>query len=167
MSQPTQAAPSDATRYLPLLLVLFAGSGCAALIYEIVWYQMLQLAIGSTSVSMGVLLATFMGGLCIGSLGLPRMKLAGQHPLKVYAKLEAGIAVCGLFVVFADSVCRQGLRRGRRIRPAQHAAARFPGRDDLAATGDHPDGSVSSGLASRWIQSPRQRRIVVGFVIRR
>ncbi|HLY63907.1 MAG TPA: fused MFS/spermidine synthase, partial [Chloroflexota bacterium] len=80
---------------------MFFLSGCAALIYEIVWYQMLQLAIGSTSVSMGVLLATYMGGLCIGSLGLPRMKLAGQHPLKVYAKLEAGIAVCGLFVVFA------------------------------------------------------------------
>jgi hypothetical protein len=31
---------------LPLLL-LFFGSGCAALIYEIVWFQMLQLVIGS------------------------------------------------------------------------------------------------------------------------
>ena len=41
---------SESSRYLPLLLLLFAGSGCAALIYEIVWYQMLQLAIGSTSI---------------------------------------------------------------------------------------------------------------------
>ena len=31
------------------------SSGCAALIYEIVWYQLLQLVIGSTAVSLGVL----------------------------------------------------------------------------------------------------------------
>ena len=64
------------TRFLPLLLVLFAGSGCSALIYEIVWYQMLQLALGSTAISLGVLLATFMGGLCLGSIGLPRLRAA-------------------------------------------------------------------------------------------
>ena len=28
-------------RFLPALLLLFAGSGCAALIYEIVWFQLL------------------------------------------------------------------------------------------------------------------------------
>jgi spermidine synthase len=39
------------------ILVLFAGSGCAALIYEIVWFQLLQLVIGSTAVSLGLLLA--------------------------------------------------------------------------------------------------------------
>jgi spermidine synthase len=83
--------------YLPVLLVLFALSGCSALIYEVVWYQSLQLAIGSTSVSLGVLLATYMGGLCIGSLWLPRRKWT-QHPLKVYAGLEAGIAVFALLV---------------------------------------------------------------------
>jgi spermidine synthase len=82
---------------LPLLLILFAASGCSALIYEVVWYQSLQLAIGSTSVSLGVLLATYMGGLCIGSLWLPRRKWT-QHPLKVYAGLEAGIAICAFLV---------------------------------------------------------------------
>ena len=63
-------------RYLPWMLLLFAGSGCAALIYEIVWYQLLQLVIGSSAVSLAVLLATFMGGLCAGSLLLPRLKMA-------------------------------------------------------------------------------------------
>ncbi len=81
-----------------LLLVLFAGSGCSALIYEIVWFQLLQLAIGSTAVSMGVLLATFMGGLCIGSAGYPRLRNLQRHPLRTYAFLEAGIAVFGLLV---------------------------------------------------------------------
>ena len=95
-----QPASSGAPRYLPLLIVLFAGSGCSALIYEIVWFQMLQLAIGSTSVSLGILLATYMGGLCIGSLALPRLRLA-WHPLKVYAALEAGIAILGLVVMGA------------------------------------------------------------------
>ena len=89
------------SRFLPLLLLLFAGSGCAALIYEIVWYQLLQLVIGSSAISLGVLLATFMGGLCAGSLALPRLKWAqGQHPLRVYAKVEFGIAICGILVLF-------------------------------------------------------------------
>jgi spermidine synthase len=93
----TQGTP----RLLPLLLILFAASGCSALIYEIVWFQLLQLAIGSTAVSMGILLATFMGGLCLGSIGLPRLRLARQHPLGVYAVLEVGIALCGILVLFA------------------------------------------------------------------
>src|SRR5947209_13752128 len=58
---------------LPLLVLLFIGSGCSALIYEIVWLQLLQLVIGSTGRSMGVLLGTFMGGMCLGSLLLPRL----------------------------------------------------------------------------------------------
>jgi len=89
-----------ASRYLPLLLLLFAASGCSALIYEIVWYQMLQLAIGSTAVSLGVLLATFMGGLCVGSMGLPRLKLVEKNPLRVYAALELGIGICGMLALF-------------------------------------------------------------------
>ena len=96
----THPAAIGAQRYMPLLILLFAGSGCSALIYEIVWFQLLQLAIGSTSVSLGILLATYMGGLCIGSLALPRLRLT-QHPLKVYAALEAGIAVLGLLVMGA------------------------------------------------------------------
>jgi spermidine synthase len=82
------------------MLLLFAGSGAAALIYEIVWYQLLQLVIGSSAVSLAVLLATFMGGLCAGSLLLPRLKMAGEHPLRVYAKLELGIAAFGVLVLF-------------------------------------------------------------------
>jgi spermidine synthase len=93
-------AQFNAARFLPVLLLLFAGSGCSALIYEIVWYHLLQLAIGSTAVSLGVLLATFMGGLCIGSLWFPRLRLARQHPLRIYAFLEMGIALCGLLVLF-------------------------------------------------------------------
>ena len=74
-------------------MLLFAGSGCSALIYEIVWYQLLQLAIGSTAVSLGVLLATFMGGLALGSHTIGKWADNAARPLKVYGWLELGISV--------------------------------------------------------------------------
>lgn len=105
----TQAYASGATaavsspvesRFLPLVVLLFIGSGAAALIYEIVWFQLLSLIIGSSAVSMGILLGTFMGGMCIGSLFLSKYISRTQHPLRVYALLEAAIAVFGLLVLW-------------------------------------------------------------------
>ena len=87
-------------RVLPALLLLFVGSGCAALIYEIVWFQLLQLVIGSSAVSLGVLLGTFMGGMCLGSLFLARVISPRQHPLRVYAYLELGIGLFGVLILF-------------------------------------------------------------------
>ena len=95
----TTPSTSTASDRLPLLLILVAASGCAALIYEVVWYQLLPLAIGSTSVSLGILLAAFMGGLCIGSLWLPRV-LPERHPLQIYAALEVGIGALAILVQF-------------------------------------------------------------------
>ena len=83
--------PTGPSATRPFLPVLFVGSGCAALIYEVVWLQLLQLVIGSTAVSLGVLLGTFMGGMCLGSLLLPRLISVRQHPLRVYALLELGV----------------------------------------------------------------------------
>jgi spermidine synthase len=82
------------------LLLLFVGSGCAALIYEVVWFQLLQMVIGSSAISLGVLLATFMGGMCLGSFLLPRVTSPRRHPLRVYAWLEIGIGVIGILVLF-------------------------------------------------------------------
>src|SRR5512132_2796958 len=89
-----------ARRVLPALLLLFVGSGCAALIYEIVWFQLLQLVIGSSAVSMGVLLGTFMGGMCLGSLFLPRLISPREHPLRIYAYLELAIGAAGILLLF-------------------------------------------------------------------
>ena len=88
-------------RLLPALLLLFVCSGCAALIYEVVWFQLLELVIGSSAVSMGVLLGTFMGGMCLGSLLMPRVLPSSMHPLRIYAYLELGIGAIGLLVLFA------------------------------------------------------------------
>ena len=85
---------------LPLLLALFVATGCASLIYEIVWFQLLQLVIGSSAVSLGLLLGTFMGGMCMGSLLLPRWVPSTAHPLRVYALLELGIGMCGIAALY-------------------------------------------------------------------
>ena len=103
MTEPTTKQPGNfpaPARFLPLLLLLFVGSGCAALIYEIVWFQLLQLVVGSSAVSLGVLLGTFMGGMCLGSLSLSRIVSARRHPLRVYALLELGIGVLGIAALF-------------------------------------------------------------------
>ncbi len=92
------------TSLLPLLLVLFVGSGCAALIYEVVWLQLLQLVVGSSAFSLGVLLGTFMGGMCLGSLLLPRYVSPTAHPLRVYGYLEIGIAVVAIAVLYGVPV---------------------------------------------------------------
>ena len=91
-------------RLLPVLLLLFVGSGCAALIYEVVWFQLLELVIGSSAVSMGVLLGTFMGGMCLGSLLLPRVMKPDWHPLRTYAFLELGIGVIGILLLYGMPV---------------------------------------------------------------
>jgi spermidine synthase len=88
------------TGLFPVLLILFAASGCAALIYELVWFQLLQLVIGSSAVSLGTLLATYMGGMFLGSLAYPKAVPERRHPLRVYALIEAGIGICGIAVLF-------------------------------------------------------------------
>ena len=155
-----------ARRVLPALLLLFVGSGCAALIYEIVWFQLLQLVIGSSAVSLGVLLGTFMGGMCLGSLLLPR--LISRAPASA-ARLRAARA------------------RHRRARPA--AAVRRC-RSSAASTprgrGDGIAGIVLRALVagicllpptllmgatlpaiSRWVETTPRRRVVARLLLRR
>src|SRR5262249_2980413 len=88
------------TPFLPALAILFAASGAAALIYEIVWYQLLEFAIGSTALSLAVLLATFMGGLCLRSPALPRLAPllppGLRHPLRLYGAIELVIGIVGV-----------------------------------------------------------------------
>jgi spermidine synthase len=105
------------------LLILFAASGCSALIYEIVWFQLLTLAIGSTAISLAILLAAFMGGLCLGSAGFARFRPRG-NPLRIYAGLECGIALFGLLVLV-------GMPLVGRI----YIAAAVPGLPDMLLRG--------------------------------
>jgi len=66
----------------------------------VVWFQLLQLVIGSSAVSLGVLLGTYMGGMCVGSVLLSRVISRREHPLRVYGLLELGIGFFGVAVLF-------------------------------------------------------------------
>ncbi len=85
---------------LAAMLALFCASGAAALIYQVVWFQQLSLAIGSSALSLGVLLATFMAGLGAGSVLASRG--GGRYaPLRAYAVIELAIGIWGVVALLA------------------------------------------------------------------
>ena len=77
------------------LQLLFLASGCAALIYEVVWLHLLRLVIGASALSVGLVLASFMGGMFLGSLWFSRLVPRTHDALRVYAAIELGIAAFG------------------------------------------------------------------------
>ena len=147
--------------YLPALLLLFVGSGCAALIYQIVWLQLLELVIGSSAVSLGVLLGTFMGGMCLGSFALPRTVRSAAHPLKVYAYLELGIGIAGLLLLYGMPLRKPGLCRDRWRRRCSCGRRRA-----VPAAADHDDG-CDAPCRGPMGRSHARRRVVAGILLRR
>ena len=93
---PADSSMGNRPAWTGALLFLFLGSGCAALIYELVWFHVLRLVIGSSSISIAALLVSFMGGIGLGSVALPRCVPRSWHPLRVYAGLELSIGAIGL-----------------------------------------------------------------------
>ena len=92
------AAPDSTTSLHNLLRLLFVASGCAALIYEVVWFHLLRLVIGASALSVGIVLASFMGGMFLGSLLFARYVPSSKNPVRIYAQLEIGIGVFGLLM---------------------------------------------------------------------
>jgi hypothetical protein len=130
------AEPAPLPRFLPALLLLFVASGAAALVYEIVWFQLLQLVIGSSAVSLGILLGTFMGGMCAGSLLLPRFVPPRHHPLRVYASIELCIGAIGLLVLWLMPLVGRvylcvGWRRTARSSRARRRCGPVPAAADV------------------------------------
>jgi spermidine synthase len=87
---------------------VFFLSGMAALIYELVWFHLVQLVVGASSFSVAALLASFMGGMALGSALLPRIVSTAYHPWRVVATLEIGIAAIGLAMPFALPIVQDG-----------------------------------------------------------
>ncbi|MDP2959610.1 MAG: fused MFS/spermidine synthase [Longimicrobiales bacterium] len=75
------------------VLVLFFLSGACGLVYEVVWMRMLTLVFGATAFATAATLASFFGGLALGSLWLGRVADRSRNPLALYALLEAGVGV--------------------------------------------------------------------------
>ena len=84
-----------------LVLLCFALSGAVGLTLEIVWIRLLSQVFGSTTLAISTVLATFMGGLALGSwLGGKVADRLRWDPLMAYAACEAGIAVSAFAIPF-------------------------------------------------------------------
>ena len=90
-----------------LFVLLYACSGAAALVYEVVWTRLLTLQLGHTVAAASTVLAAFMGGLALGawiagSFDSPvDSRARATAPLRAYATLEIVIAVSALLLPLA------------------------------------------------------------------
>jgi spermidine synthase len=80
------------------LTALFAATGAASVIYLIVWWQMLQVVIGSAPVAAGIVLGSFTAGMSLGIVTAQRVVSSRQKSAHVIPLLQIGIAVVSLAV---------------------------------------------------------------------
>ncbi len=80
------------------LTLLYGGSGLISLAYEVLWARMLSLQFGVSVFGVVVTVAAFMTGLGLGSLALAGRAARLQHPLRLLALLEGGVAVFALML---------------------------------------------------------------------
>src|SRR5438128_4258199 len=78
-----------------LLVLLYALSGAAALVYEVTWTRLLVLQLGHTVAAASTVLAAFMGGLALGAWLAGRFSVGTLH---VYAVLELLVAATALLL---------------------------------------------------------------------
>jgi spermidine synthase len=78
------------------LAVLFFLSGACALVYQVLWLRLLGLIFGVTIHAATTVLASFMGGLAIGSLVAGRLAPRVRNPLRWFGVAEALIGVAAL-----------------------------------------------------------------------
>jgi spermidine synthase len=81
-----------------VLLACFFLSGSSGLILESLWTRELGLVFGSTTLAISTVLATFMGGLGLGSYLAGRYADKIKNPVRAYAIAEAGIGLYALLI---------------------------------------------------------------------
>jgi spermidine synthase len=110
-----------------LLTLLFALSGAASLMDQVVWLRYLGLTFGNTTYAAATLLAVFMGGLALGALLFGRWADRLRRPLTVLAAVETAVAL----IAFASphlfgllDLAYVALYRGLGVHPALFAVGR-------------------------------------------
>ena len=78
------------------LKFLFFLSGCAGLIYEMVWTRLFADILGSTALSMTSVFSVFLLALALGAYFFGRVPVYGRDALALYGWLEIGVAVSAL-----------------------------------------------------------------------
>ncbi len=80
------------------ILACFFLSGFAALLYETAWMRQFSLVFGTSELAVVTVLASYMGGLALGSAASAGLVSRVRRPVLVYGLLELGIAVGALMV---------------------------------------------------------------------
>jgi spermidine synthase len=93
---PSRSHPRTPPWLLPFLVVLFFGSGTAALIYQVMWLRLLGLVFGVTVYAASTVLASFMAGLAIGSYAAGRIADRARHPLRLFGLAEILVGLSAL-----------------------------------------------------------------------
>jgi spermidine synthase len=81
---------------IPIIAVLFFGSGVSALIYQTLWLRMLALVFGVTVYAASTVLASFMTGLALGSLLASRIAHRITKPLVWFGAAEVAVGAAAL-----------------------------------------------------------------------
>lgn len=91
--QPAAAWPASERARLRALGWMFLASGLAALMYQVLFARQLALVFGSTATATYTVLATFLGGMSIGSVLGGHLAARTARPLLLYAAMEGAIAL--------------------------------------------------------------------------
>jgi spermidine synthase len=78
---------------LPLLALLFFGSGVCALVYQVMWLRLLSLVFGVTVYAASTVLAGFMAGLGLGSFVGGRIAARITRPLAAFGLAEILVGI--------------------------------------------------------------------------
>ena len=92
---------------LPLLLLLFFGSGACALVYQVMWLRLLALVFGVTVYAASTVLAGFMAGLGLGSFVAGRLAVRITRPLAAFGIAEVLVGI----TAFISPVLLEALTR--------------------------------------------------------
>jgi len=82
-----------------VLPAIFFLSGCAALIFENLWFYQAGITFGNSVWASSLVLAGFMGGLALGNALAARLRPGRFRAIRAYAILELAIGISGLALV--------------------------------------------------------------------
>ncbi len=90
------ARSAVANHLLPTLVLLFFVSGMCGLVYQVLWLRLLALVFGVTVYAASTVLASFMGGLALGSFVAGRLVDRARRPLLWYGVAEILVGLSAL-----------------------------------------------------------------------
>lgn len=89
------------------ILIVFALSNMAALIYQISWTKNLSYVFGTSVYAIGTVLACFMAGLAVGSFVLGKRADKSDNPVRLFAFVEIALGLYALFLIFLFTLLPQ------------------------------------------------------------